>query len=565
MADLRPADHGETPSLEAFRSQQPPDFHSEAELVALYQATHGRAASRGGTVGQRRHRLRQRLVAALQWLEGLAAREPRPTDPVGAWLDPRLAARLEAAGLVRLELLVARIGQRGPRWHNGVARVGPEGAARIERWLQDHASVLGALPVWAAAGPGSALALPTAPAPARSGGIAPLERFVAPAGLDGTDGSNRGAATRCKLAARNDHDAVQSWLRLRVQGSHTWRAYRREAERFLLWAVVERRKALSSLDSDDCVAYRDFLGHPGPAWTGPRGTLRWSTDWRPFEAGLAPGSAQAALTIVRSLCEWLVRRHYLDSNPWDDVPARPEAPSMPRLRALSARQWALVQEWLGRQPPCPATTRLRFLLTLAYTTGLRLAELAGARVAWLRQDQLDDGRWVWTLMVLGKRQRWREVPLPDCTVESFREYLTERGLAGDIASNDPQTPLLSQLDRNAGLTAGRIYEVLKVAFERCAGSVAAADPRAALRIREATTHWLRHTHGAHAAARGVPQNVLQANLGHASLATTSIYLQAEKQLRHRAIEAAFGVPAELIQGLAMDGLEGRPEPDPAPR
>ena len=47
---------------------------------------------------------------------------------------------------------------------------------------------------------------------------------------------------------------MQAWLRLRLAGSHTWRAYRKEAERFLLWAVMERRRALSSLDGDDCVA-----------------------------------------------------------------------------------------------------------------------------------------------------------------------------------------------------------------------------------------------------------------------------------------------------------------------
>jgi site-specific recombinase XerD len=37
----------------------------------------------------------------------------------------------------------------------------------------------------------------------------------------------------------------------------------------------------------------------------------------------------------------------------------------------------------------------------------------------------------------------------------------------------------------------------------------------------------------------VPQDVLQANLGHESLATTSIYVRAEKARRHRAMQQAF--------------------------
>ncbi|TXC62171.1 site-specific integrase [Piscinibacter aquaticus] len=50
---------------------------------------------------------------------------------------------------------------------------------------------------------------------------------------------------------------------------------------------------------------------------------------------------------------------------------------------------------------------------------------------------------------------------------------------------------------------------------------------------------MRHTYGSHAAARGVPQDVLQANLGHESLATTSIYVRAEKARKHKAMQEAF--------------------------
>jgi site-specific recombinase XerD len=50
----------------------------------------------------------------------------------------------------------------------------------------------------------------------------------------------------------------------------------------------------------------------------------------------------------------------------------------------------------------------------------------------------------------------------------------------------------------------------------------------------------------------VPQDVLQANLGHESLATTSIYLKWEKGMRHRAVQAAFGARA------AVDWLSNQP-------
>lgn len=522
------------PTLDEYRDRMPADFYSEAELIERYQAEFGTVDAR--SAARRRQRLRERLVLAVQWLERLEARDPLPGDPVAAWFDDKVAARLGAAGIDRLDALCRRIARRGPNWHRGVPRIGPEGAARLQRWLLEHEATLGAVPV-AAGRPRPGEERPALPA--RSD-VVPLERFVAPAALDGSQGSNRAPPSRCKLAAANDHEAIQAWLRLRVAGSHTWRAYRKEAERFLLWSVLERGRALSSLTGDDCVAYRDFLVAPGARWTGPRHALRWSDDWRPFEGPLAARSAATAVTIVRTLCEWLTRRHYLDSNPWDDVPQRPDAPAMPVLRALSATQWAHLQRWLADAlPPTAATVRLRFLLRLAYTSGMRLAELARARVEWLRHEPIDDGRWVWSIMVLGKRAKWREVPLPDSTVESFREYLGARGLPADIFANPPATPVIARLDGTAGLSAARIYDVLVEAFTHCADWTAATDPRAAERIRRATTHWLRHTYGSHAAAAGVPQDVLQATLGHQSPATTSIYLRAGKERKHRAIAAAF--------------------------
>ena len=530
------------PSLEVFAAEQPADYYSQAELVALYQEQYGAVDARSAT--RRRQRLRARLVQAVQWLAHVGARSPQPTDPVHAWLDERVASRLAVVGIRTLNELMFWVRAKGFNWHRGVPKVGPEGAARIVRWLGEHAATLGPLPYPALLPLSEVDTAALTPAPCI--GIVPLERFIPPAERDGSRGSNRAPLAQCKLSAMNDHEAVQAWLRLRIAGSHTWRAYRKEAERFLLWAVMERRKALSSLDGDDCVAYRDFIAAPGPDWTGPRNAQRWSDAWRPFEGPLAPASQAAAVTIVRSLCEWLVRRHYLDSNPWDDVPKRPDAPSMPRLRALSQKQWDLVQAWLAEQPPSPALRRLRFILSYAYMSGMRLSELVASKVEWLRHEQLDDGPdgevMAWSIMVLGKRNKWREVPLPDPAVEALQEHFADRGLDPELLANPPETPIIAKLSLNAPLSAARLYEVLVSAFKRCADDVWAADRRAAERIREASTHWLRHTYGSHSAARGVPQDVLQANLGHESLATTSIYVRAEKGRRHKAVQAAFASP-----------------------
>jgi site-specific recombinase XerD len=48
-------------------------------------------------------------------------------------------------------------------------------------------------------------------------------------------------------------------------------------------------------------------------------------------------------------------------------------------------------------------------------------------------------------------------------------------------------------------------------------------------FERATVHWLRHTCGAHLASSGVPVNLVQKLLGHASLATTSIYTETDDE------------------------------------
>jgi len=62
----------------------------------------------------------------------------------------------------------------------------------------------------------------------------------------------------CALEANNDYEAINAWLGLH-ESTETHRAYRKEAERLMLWAILERGKALSSLTTENATACRAFL------------------------------------------------------------------------------------------------------------------------------------------------------------------------------------------------------------------------------------------------------------------------------------------------------------------
>lgn len=60
----------------------------------------------------------------------------------------------------------------------------------------------------------------------------------------------------------------------------TQRAYRKEAERLILWAILEKGKALSSLTTEDAIAYRERLSasRHRRRWVGTGGTAHF-TQW----------------------------------------------------------------------------------------------------------------------------------------------------------------------------------------------------------------------------------------------------------------------------------------------
>jgi site-specific recombinase XerD len=59
------------------------------------------------------------------------------------------------------------------------------------------------------------------------------------------------------------------------------------------------------------------------------------------------------------------------------------------------------------------------------------------------------------------------------------------------------------------------------------------------RLPRASAHWLRHTTGSHMMDGRVDLRYVRDNLGHGSISTTSQYLDADDDDRHRATEAGL--------------------------
>ena len=584
----------ELPSLDAFAEAHGLEDERQVDQMAAFEAEYGPATQRL----RRRARLIARQLEALRWLEGLVAQSPKAGDSVAAWLNPTLAGHLEAADIFTLAQLVERINGVGRRWYAGIKAMGEGKALRIEEWLKDvanahHDSLELQLGRHVAMARSKLYAheLNAVVEPATA--IRPLEKFIVPAELDGTRGVYRRPQAQCLLKASNDYQAILAWLRSKhgltpdqkahlkarrrqrdtgVEQSMDWlqalsntqRAYRKEAERFLLWAITHKGKALSSMSNEDCIEYRDFLADPQPRsrWCGDRGRERWSPLWRPFEGPLSASAQRHAVTILKNLYGFLVDQNYLMGNPWSAVGVpRTAGPKVNAGRSFSVAQWGFIEGQLKLLPTTSANRRLTFGLHLLYATGLRLSEVVVATV--------DDLQWVeypadahddepmqgWLLRVIGKGQKEREVPLPIDVVGELAKYMVSRGLdadpedignqgafllgkASDAAERAPWLSTGQLFDPRQGIAATTFYDQIKSYFADCAGVLRGhGDAKGAERFSRASTHWMRHSHASHAIAGGMPIEIAQQNLGHASLATTTVYVTTEKRRRMKAIEA----------------------------
>jgi site-specific recombinase XerD len=163
--------------------------------------------------------------------------------------------------------------------------------------------------------------------------------------------------------------------------------------------------------------------------------------------------------------------------------------------------------WAGR--------RDHALLLVAIETGLRCSELVGLQI-----ESLVLGRAAY-VRCQGKGRKERCTPLRKSAVAVLRGWLRERGGA-------PSDPLFPNA-RGARLSPdGLEYIVAKHA-------AAARQCCASLERKRVTPHVLRHTAAMELLRSGVDRAVIALCLGHESVETTQMYLDADLALKEKAL------------------------------
>ena len=291
-------------------------------------------------------------------------------------------------------------------------------------------------------------------------------------------------------AAQDLRAAAGAWLAHMEheleRADNTLVAYERDLRQLLAWLErdVGHPPALADVARLDARQLRRFLASRRQARVGSRSLAR-------------------SLSALRTFFRWLEMEDVARNRAIRQV-------SRPRVghgipKPLSVEKAAAVVDGGMTAEIDWIAARDAAVLLLLYGSGLRISEALGIA----RRDAPTEGREV--LRVVGKGGKQRLVPVLPVTQAAVARYvaLCPYPLA-------PDGPLF--LGAKGGRLSPRIVQLL---MERLRGALGLPDT--------ATPHALRHSFATHLLSAGADLRQIQELLGHASLSTTQLYTEVDRE------------------------------------
>ena len=229
-------------------------------------------------------------------------------------------------------------------------------------------------------------------------------------------------------------------------------------------------------------------------------------------AGVESRSLARSMSALRMFFRWLEAREILKNRAITNIALPKVSHSVPKPLTL-AKAKKLIKERAGGGIDWIATRDTAILLLL-YGSGLRISEALAIQLC----DAPLPGRDV--LRVMGKGAKERMVPVLPVTQNAVQQYL-------ELCPYplDDHEPIFRGL--RGGVLSPRIIQLLIANLRDRLGLPATATP-----------HALRHSFATHLLSAGADLRQIQELLGHASLSTTQVYTEVDRERLLRVYEAA---------------------------
>lgn len=210
------------------------------------------------------------------------------------------------------------------------------------------------------------------------------------------------------------------------------------------------------------------------------------------------------IVSTRQFFKYLVSNEIITNDPFANVSTPKLNKSIPDV--LSIEQ---VEKLLSMPEIKNTDNSLRdsAMLEVLYSTGVRVSELIAIE---LNRLNMDHGY----VIVLGKGNKERIIPLGKVSLEKLRNYLMESRskLLGNKISK-----YLFITRRGTRMTRQGFWKIIK-SYSAMAGI-----------NKKITPHMLRHSFATHLLERGADLRVIQVMLGHSDISTTQIYTHVQKE------------------------------------
>jgi integrase/recombinase XerC len=227
--------------------------------------------------------------------------------------------------------------------------------------------------------------------------------------------------------------------------------------------------------------------------------------------GLSGRTIAHMLSAWRGLFNWLARHRGYSANPCVGLRAPKAARGLPKALSPEA-----AGQLLDAPADTPADLRDKAMFELAYSSGLRLAELVS-----LDLGHADGIRRDSELTVTGKGGKTRTVPVGASARTAIEGWLKSRPLLARA-----EVPALFVGARGERIAAGVVRARLALWAKR-AGLPVHVHP-----------HVLRHSFATHVLQSSGDLRAVQEMLGHSSISTTQVYTHLDFQHLAKAYDAA---------------------------
>lgn len=349
----------------------------------------------------------------------------------------------------------------------------------------------------------------------------------------------------------------------RNKSEHTYTRFRNEVEKFLLWSFLIKDKPIDEFKKTDILDYADFCWKPPVSWIGTssldrfklgNGFFNSNEKWRPFKMQ-APKMQKdkeidkknyrpsqqtliSTFTGIIAFYKYLMSEELCLGNPAQiakkDCRHFITESQVKEPKRLTEEQWQYVLDTaVDMANENPVYERNLFLIASLKVLFLRISELS-ERDTWSPEmgHFWQDSTKNWWLRVFGKGRKIRDTTVPSDFLAFLKRYRQSRNLTA-LPYSDERAVLIEKIRGQGGMTSRHLRRLVQQtfdqAYEKMSLSVGNIEAR---KLKEATTHWLRHTGASMEIERGRALKDVSEDLGHASMATTdTVYVQTENKKR----------------------------------